>query len=74
MDNSGDFQSPDRGFDSPWGCQFMTEQEEIYYADYALIEICDCCGDYFSLSDIKFNGKQFLCNVCRSSGISIMVV
>lgn len=51
----------------------LTEQEMIYYANYALIELCDVCGDYFSIRNyhddenyIEYNGQQFLCNVCKN--------
>ena len=49
----------------------LTVDEEVHYANYGLVEICDVCGNYFSIRDyrdqtnfIEFNGKQFLCQKC----------
>ena len=44
----------------------LTIEEEIYYANYAEIEICDCCGDYYGIFIIEYNGIQFLCSKCRN--------
>ena len=32
---------------------------------YGTLETCDLCGDEFSIWDIEFNGRQFLCRKCR---------
>lgn len=52
--------------------QQLTLDEELYYANHALIETCDCCGEYcavFNYHDgydyIVYNGIQFLCPTCR---------
>ena len=34
---------------------------------YATLETCDLCHDEFHLSQIMFNGVQFLCPKCRSN-------
>jgi hypothetical protein len=51
----------------------LTEEEAIYYADYALIDTCDCCGDWFPIHNghdgedfLEYDGFQFLCRKCRS--------
>ena len=50
----------------------LTEQELIYYGNFAHIEECDCCHDYKQIINehnennfIVYNGKQFLCRKCR---------
>ena len=49
----------------------LTEEEQVYYAEYALIELCDCCGKYRPVRNhndgadyITFTGRQFLCQTC----------
>ena len=28
------------------------------------IDVCDCCGDYYSIYDLEYNGIQILCQKC----------
>jgi hypothetical protein len=37
----------------------LTEEEQINYANYSLIDICDCCGDYFPIHNWN-DGKNYL--------------
>ena len=32
----------------------------------AVVETCDCCGDYIDLSDATFTGRQALCRKCNA--------
>jgi len=50
----------------------LTEEEQIYYANYCSIELCDLCGEYFPILNnhdnddyVEYNGIQFLCNKCK---------
>jgi hypothetical protein len=40
------------------------DEKAIEVLDSRLGE-CDCCHDIFALSDLNFNGKQFLCKKCK---------
>ena len=49
----------------------LTEEEMVYYGNYSLIDLCDCCSQYFPITNyhngdefLMFNG-QFLCKKCR---------
>ena len=49
----------------------LTEEEQVYYANNALIDICDCCGEYFPITNhndgddyLTFIGNQLLCQGC----------
>jgi hypothetical protein len=49
----------------------LTEKEQIDYADYAFIDVCDCCGEYTPILNgndgekfLTYNGVQLLCNQC----------
>lgn len=50
----------------------LTDEEFIHYANYSLIEECDCCHDFKQILNehdgkdfIEFNGVQFICQKCR---------
>jgi hypothetical protein len=50
----------------------LTFDEMVYYSNYAGIDTCDLCGEYFGIINyhdsgdfVVFNGKQFLCKKCR---------
>lgn len=49
----------------------LTFDEEIYYANHALIDICNGCGNYFPIQNhhdgsnyLTWNGSQLLCCKC----------
>lgn len=49
----------------------LSIEEEVYYTNYGLIDMCDCCQDYYPIhyyqdrkNYITFTGKQFLCQKC----------
>ena len=37
----------------------LTEEEMVFYSNYALIDMCDCCGNYFPITN-RHNGEKFL--------------
>lgn len=41
--------------------QELTQEEEVYYANYALIDVCDGlgCGDYVAITNYH-DGDRFL--------------
>ena len=43
----------------------LTEDEEVHYANYAYIEICDVCHNYFALHLMEFDGDFFICSICN---------
>jgi hypothetical protein len=52
--------------------QDLTPEEEVYYANHALIDVCDgTCGDYVAITNYHdgddfltwFNGKLY-CKTC----------
>jgi hypothetical protein len=50
----------------------LTIEEELYYFKYALIDICDVCGEYVPITNnndgnnyLEYNGVQLLCNKCK---------
>ena len=52
-------------------CYELTEEETIYYANYGLIDTCDCCGEEFPITNyydgenyLTFEGNQLLCQKC----------
>jgi hypothetical protein len=59
------------------GRRFMKEltfEEQVYYANNVLIDVCDCCGDYFPITNrndgkdyltITGNGYSLICNKCN---------
>jgi len=49
----------------------LTLEEELYYANHALIDICDCCGNYFSIQNhhdgsnyLTWHGSKLYCQKC----------
>lgn len=40
--------------------QGLTPEEEVYYSNYALIDLCDECGDYFPIHNHHDNAYDFL--------------
>jgi len=50
----------------------LTLEEEIYYADYAEIDICDLCGNYIPIinwndgeNHLTFCGGKLYCQKCN---------
>jgi hypothetical protein len=50
----------------------LTLEEEIYYANYASIDTCDLCNNYFPIINwndgekfLTFSGNQLLCPSCK---------
>jgi hypothetical protein len=37
----------------------LTMEEMVFYADHALIDICDLCGNYFPITN-DHDGKNYL--------------
>jgi len=49
----------------------LTPEEEIHYANYALIDVCDGCGNYFPITNhhdgnnyLTFVGSKLYCQKC----------
>lgn len=49
----------------------LTFEEQVYYANNALIDVCDCCGEYFPITNrndgndyLTLIGNQLLCQGC----------
>lgn len=52
----------------------ITEEQEVFYGNYGLREICDCCGNDARIHNygneyehpvILLQNTQFLCEICR---------
>jgi hypothetical protein len=37
----------------------LTQEEELYYANHALIDLCDCCGDFVAIHN-DCGGSNYL--------------
>lgn len=51
----------------------LTEQEEVFYANYSLIDKCDCCGDEIPIHNhhdgknyLTITGKYLYCQKCMA--------
>ncbi len=37
----------------------LTEEQQIFYGNYGLIDVCDCCGNYVAITN-KHDGDNYL--------------
>jgi len=51
--------------------ELTEEEEEVYYANYNLVDVCDLCGKYTPITNrndgndyLTFTGIQLLCQGC----------
>lgn len=49
----------------------LTEEEEVHYVNYSLIDLCDCCHEYFPIHNyndgknyLTWTGKYLYCQKC----------
>ena len=49
----------------------LSLEEMVYYGNFCLVDFCDCCGDYFPITNrndgddyLTLIGNQLLCRGC----------